>query len=185
MKQSDLYELAQDQQGYFTTQQAKSVGYTALSLHHYAQKGVFEAIQYGIYRFIQFPPSEDEDLMIAWLWSKKEGVFSHDTALSKHDISDVFPSQIHISLPTNHSKRRIVPEGILVYFADIPKKDIQWYGDVPITKPRRTILDMSKVNTDCNIIEQAITNGIKQNLFRLSDVLDALNYLYRTLKAQS
>ena len=185
MKQPELYELAIDQKGYFTTQQAKLVGFSSLSLHHYVQREIFFPIQYGIYRFAQFPPSEDEDLMVVWLWSKKEGVFSHETALLKHQLSDVLPSKIHITLPLHHSKRRKKPKGIRVYFDDISKKDIEWHGDIPITKAKKTILDLSNQSADCNIIEQAITNGVKQNLFRLTDVLDALNYLYQNLKIKS
>ena len=178
-KWNQLFEIAQEQQGYFATKQATSLGLASASLYQKVKSEELMSIQHGIYRFVKYPISENEDLMVVWLWSKKEGVFSHDTALSRYQISDVFPSKIHITLPKMHSKNRKPPPNAIVYFDDIPKKDRTWFGELPYTTPKRTINDFAKGYGDPNIIEQAVTNGIKQGLITLDSVLCALAYLVK------
>ncbi len=41
----------------------------------------------GVYRLVHFPVGDHEDLTAVWLWSEREGVFSHETALALHDLS--------------------------------------------------------------------------------------------------
>jgi hypothetical protein len=38
--------------------------------------------------------------VVAWLWSDKQGVFSHQTALALHGLSDTLSAKAHLSLPT-------------------------------------------------------------------------------------
>ena len=109
---NQLYEVSQEQLGYFTTQQARAVGLAPNSLYQKVRSGGIVSIQHGIYRFSQYPITEEDDLMEIWLWSKKEGVFSHDTALEKYNISDVFSAKTHITLPKSHSKYRKSPSGV-------------------------------------------------------------------------
>jgi hypothetical protein len=49
-----------------------------------------------VLRLAQFPPSDHEDLVPLWLWAQKLGVFSHETALFLHDLSDVLPANRHM-----------------------------------------------------------------------------------------
>lgn len=75
-----LFEVAQGQQGYFTTRQAASVGYSPQLLHKYLQNRTVVRVRRGIYRLVHFPASQEEDLVPLWLWSDRVGVFSHETA---------------------------------------------------------------------------------------------------------
>src|SRR5689334_22459123 len=108
-----LYEVASSQEGLFTTRQAASAGYSPPLLVHHQHAGRIVRIRRGIYRLIHYPPGEYEELVVAWLWSEREGVISHQTALSLHGLSDVLPTQLHITLPTSFRKRRFrVPNGL-------------------------------------------------------------------------
>lgn len=176
---NDLYEIASEQKGYFLTQQAIKLGISAPLLSQKIRKNQLESVHQGIYRFTQFPASDNEDLMIIWLWSKKEGVFSHETALSIYDISDVLPSKIYITLPLTHSRRRTPPKGVIVYFDLLEDKDITWYEEFQITKIKRTLMDLVIKKFDQEIIEQAITTGIQTNLFTLSMISKVLSLLYK------
>ena len=60
---------------------------------------------------------DHEELVIAWLWSDKQGVFSHQTALALHGLSDALPSKAHILLPATWRARRLrVPADVIVRF---------------------------------------------------------------------
>jgi predicted transcriptional regulator of viral defense system len=42
--------------------------------------------------------------MLWWLWSKNregvsQGVYRHETALSLHDLTDLMPSKLHMTVP--------------------------------------------------------------------------------------
>jgi hypothetical protein len=37
--------------------------------------------------------------VVLWLWSGREGVFSHETALALHELSDVMPATRHVTVP--------------------------------------------------------------------------------------
>jgi predicted transcriptional regulator of viral defense system len=75
-----------------------------------------------------FPNAEHEELTVIWLWSDRQGVFSYDTALSLHSLSDVLPSIAHITLPTSWRKRRLrVPEGVEIHYADVSENERTWF----------------------------------------------------------
>src|SRR5580692_4974596 len=115
-----LYEIAAAQDGLFTTQQAAEAGYSPQLLVHHLSSGTATRVQRGIYRLVHFPAGEHEELVAAWLWSERVGVFSHETALALHGLSDALPSQVHVTLPIAWRKRRLrVPDGVLLEFAPV------------------------------------------------------------------
>src|SRR4051812_35498791 len=112
-----LYEIAAGQEGHFTTEQAAESGYSTALLVKHVKSGRFLHIRRGVYRLAHFPAGANEDLVVLWLWSEQQGVFSHQTALSLYELSDVLPLQVHLTLPASWRKRRLrVPEGLLLYF---------------------------------------------------------------------
>ena len=47
-------------------------------------------------------------------------MFSHETALALHELSDVLPGTIHLTLPAHDAKRRLrVPPGVELHFDDV------------------------------------------------------------------
>jgi len=55
----------------------------------------------GIYRLADFPPADRPDLMLWYLGLRieeiPEGTYSHETALSLHELSDIMPSKLHMT----------------------------------------------------------------------------------------
>src|SRR5271166_3711603 len=86
-----LFATAAAQEGLITTQQAAEAGYSPQLLIHYIQSGRIVRVRRGIYRLVHFPAGEHEELVTAWLWSERSGVFSHQTALALHRLSDSMP----------------------------------------------------------------------------------------------
>ncbi|MEZ4322217.1 MAG: hypothetical protein R3F61_32390 [Myxococcota bacterium] len=172
-----LHEVANGQSGHFTAQQASDAGFSPQLLHKHVQSGNLCRPIRGIYRITRFPPSEHEDLVILWLWSDQEAVFSHETALNLHDLSDALPGRVHLTLPTTTSKRKKTPDGVVVHFADIQPRERQWFGPVPLTRPARTVLDVAAAHGDAGLVAQAIDEGIRQGLFTFDQVAPAGSYV--------
>lgn len=139
---SRLYEVAAGQSGYVTTRQAQEAGYSLPLLTHHVKQGRLERARRGVYRLTHFPAGEHEDYVVLWLWSERAGVFSHETALALHHLSDAMPAVYHLTLPTAWSRRRLrVPPLVRLYFADVTGSDLTWAGGVPVTSPVRTLVD--------------------------------------------
>jgi predicted transcriptional regulator of viral defense system len=120
---------------------------------------------------VQYPSSDNEDLVIAWLWSAAQGVASHETALSLHHLSDVLPADIHLTVPSMWKKRRlVVPPIVLLHYSDLSPSETSWFGAVPVTNPLRTIRDCLEDALSPDLLHQAIAQGIRRGLFNAEDI---------------
>jgi predicted transcriptional regulator of viral defense system len=160
-----LYEVASGQEGHFTTQQAAEAGYSPQLLRKHIEAGRIVRVRRGIYRLVHFPAGEHEDLVVVWLWSERRGVFSHQTALGLHGLSDVLPSKIHLSVPASWSSRRLrVPAGVIVHHADVTKSERSWFGAVPATSASRTLEDCSRDKISPGLLRQAARDALARGL---------------------
>src|ERR1700685_1522887 len=113
-----LYEIAEGQQGFFTTKQAKAAGFAENTHPYHVQAGNWIREHRGIYRLALFPGAERADLVLWALWSRNrkeevEGVYSHHTALGLYDLSDLNPAKLHMTVPTDFRRNSEIP-GILL-----------------------------------------------------------------------
>ena len=160
-----LYEVAASQEGLFTTRQAASAGYSPPLLVHHQKAGRIARVRRGIYRLIHYPPGEHEELVTAWLWSDNQGVISHQTALSLRGLSDVLPTQIHLTLPLDWKRRRFrVPSGVQLHFADVPPADRSWLEVVPLTSTSRTLNDCAAAGVSPDLLRQAAKQALARGL---------------------
>ncbi len=147
------------------TQQAADAGYSPQLLRKHIQAGRVIRVRRGIYRLVHFPSNEHEELVVIWLWSERQGVFSHQTALGLHGLSDVLPSKLHLSLPASWSSRRLrVPTGVVVHYADVAKRERSWFGAVPATSPSRTLEDCSRDKISPDLLRQATRDALARGL---------------------
>lgn len=160
-----LYQAASEQEGLFTTQQAAGAGYSRALLAHHSRAGKVRHVRRGVYRLVHFPLSEHDDLVVAWLWSEHEGVLSHLTALALHRLSDVLPAQVHLTLPAAWRQRRFrVPEDLVLHHGDVPAADRAWFGPVPITTPRRTLIDCAHDDLTPELLSQAAQQAVHRGI---------------------
>jgi predicted transcriptional regulator of viral defense system len=168
-----LYEIAAGQEGLFTTQQAAEAGYSPQLLLHHLSSGTAVRVRRGIYRLVHFPAGEHEELVSAWLWSERSGVFSHQTALALHRLSDALPARLHLTLPAAWQRRRFrVPEGLVLHHADIPTQDRTWFGPVPITSVKRTLNDCARDGLSPELLRQAAKEALHRGLVVRADLPD-------------
>ncbi len=173
-----LFEVAVSQDGLFTTEQAATAGYSPQLLIHYVRIGRVVRVRRGIYRVVHFPVAEHEQLASIWLWSSQAGVFSHQTALALHGLSDVLPAQVHLTLPLDWRRRRLrVPDGVIVHHADLPPEDRAWFGAVPTTTPARTLNDCASAGLSPELLQRAARQAVHRGLVNedgLREVEEAL-----------
>jgi predicted transcriptional regulator of viral defense system len=168
-----LFETAAAQAGLFTTKQAAEAGYSPQLLVHYVRTGKAVRVRRGIYRLVHFPAGDHEELVAAWLWSDREGVVSHQTALALHGLSDALPSRIHLTLPAAWRRRRFrVPADIVLHHADVPPQDRSWYGAVRTTNPRRTLNDCAREGLSPELLRQAAQQALRRGLVAVQEFLD-------------
>jgi predicted transcriptional regulator of viral defense system len=175
-----LYATAEGQEGLFTAAQAGEAGYSAQLLGHHRRRGTFRRVRRGIYRLVRFPPGEHEDLVVAWLWAERAGTLSHDTALGLHQLSEILPAKVHLTLPVEWRKRRLrVPQGFVLHYADLVPREIVWQGPVPITSVERTLNDCAAASLSPELLRAASAQALARGLvdrYQLGGVARALEH---------
>ncbi|MER2565608.1 MAG: type IV toxin-antitoxin system AbiEi family antitoxin domain-containing protein [Myxococcaceae bacterium] len=160
-----LFDIASAQAGFFSTRQAAEAGYSPQLLQKHLNAGRVVHERRGVYRLVHFPHVEHEELASVWLWSERAGVFSHQTALALHGLSDALPARAHLTLPAAWRRRRLtVPEDVLLHFADLAADTRAWVGPVPVTTPARALNECSDGGFAPDLLrqaaEQALTRGL-------------------------
>lgn len=177
----DLFAIAQSQMGYFTTKQAAAAGYSPQLLHKYLENGKVTRVRRSIYRLVHFPASEHEDLVMLWLWTEQVGVFSHETALALHDLSDALPSRVHMTVPAIWRRRRLrVPDGLVLHFADLRAIDRASFSAVPVTTPGRTLRDCIDADVSPDLVRQGVLQARQRGLISRVDEAELGSALERT-----
>ncbi|HYQ42659.1 MAG TPA: type IV toxin-antitoxin system AbiEi family antitoxin domain-containing protein [Polyangiaceae bacterium] len=160
-----LFDFALGQDGHFTTKQAAEAGYSSQLLIKYIKSGRIIRVMRGIYRVVHFPAGEHEGLTTLWLWAEGAGVFSHETALSLHQLSDVLPRQVHLTLPVDWANRRLrIPKGLVLYYAEVPKRERVDLGPISVTRIWRTLIDCVAAHVSPDLIEQAVRQARARGL---------------------
>jgi predicted transcriptional regulator of viral defense system len=174
-----LFQCAQAQSGFFTTEQANGAGYSRQLLNHHVHAHRVERWHRGVYRLVHFPQqSTREDLVVYWLWSSKDGVFSHETALSIHQLSDALPARVYMTLPRSEARhRRRAPAALVLSYDEISAADRNMIDGVVVTSPARTVNDCARAAVAPELVRQAVEEGRAQGLFGEADIKPARKYL--------
>jgi predicted transcriptional regulator of viral defense system len=159
-----LYELAEDQAGYFTAAQARAAGLHQVRLVQLHHSGDIERVTRGVYRLTRYPISSLGEYMEAALWPQvrrpdAQGVISHESALAIYGLSNASPAKVHVTLPTEFRIRRAVPKRLALHYADLTPKDVQRVEGVPVTTAARAIRDAHATHLGPALIRQAIHDG--------------------------
>ena len=157
----NLYEIAEEQAGYFTSAQAQSAGFSLPLLSYHAATGRYDRVDHGLYRLVQFPGSPYEDLFVAWLRTGPESVISHESALAVYELSDVLPVEVHIIVPRTASRRR---EGLRIHTNQLHPDEVTSRVGLPVTTVARTIADVITIGMSIDLVKQAVEEAIQRGL---------------------
>lgn len=174
-KVTKLFQIAEGQHGYFTAKQAASAGFLPTNFTYHVKAGTWTHEGTGIYRLKNFPTSRESQMAYFALWSRNredeiQGAYSHETALSIQDLSDVNPSKLHMTVPTTFRKSVDTPKILILHFGDLDQSEIQTINGIKITSPLRTLTDVFKSPTSHEFVEQAVQQAYAKGLISLSDI---------------
>jgi predicted transcriptional regulator of viral defense system len=189
-KADRLFEVAESQQGYFTAGQAVECGYPTSSHVYHLKAGTWQREYRGICRLTRFPAMEYAQYALWALWSRNrqgvpQGVYSHQTALSLYDLSDLMPSRLHMTVPAGFRRNVPIPDILILHKGNIAADEIEEREGYRVTRPIRAVTDLladSSVSVDH--IRQALREGLKRGLVARAEIerhaqRQALNILLR------
>ena len=163
-----LYQIAEQQGGYFSAVQARQAGFSRSLLAYHLGTGRFERVKPRIYRLVQFPTSPHEDLYVAWLQAGPRAVISHDSALALYNLSDLLPSQVHVTVPSTTSRRRT---GLRFHTKQLEPGDVARYEGLPVTTVLRTLADVAAAGLADEQVRQAIHEALRRGLITRDSLL--------------
>jgi predicted transcriptional regulator of viral defense system len=167
-----LYALAETQGGYFTAADAKDLGYAYPHQHFHVKRGNWIRVDRGIFRLKRFPVSPHEDLIHWWLWSRKQGAISHESAAAIYDIGDVLPRTTHLTVPK--SFRKVAPRTVMLHKAQLHPTDIERREGFAVTTPLRTILDLMQGQLDPERLSLVTKDALQKGLVTRKEILHVL-----------
>ena len=165
----ELFALAEEQDGLFTSKEARSLGIQDSVLVRLRQRGRLERMSRGVYRIAHYPAERLAQYREAILWAKASSgpediALSHETALMLYGISDVNPSRVHLTVPESARMRRVHPKWIAINRANLATEDILLHEGMPVTTVERSILDVLATTHRKEFARQAIMDAVRKGL---------------------
>lgn len=160
----ELLEAATEQYGYVTTDDARALGVDPAQLRIMGHRGLVEHVARGVYRFPIVPTTALDQYMEAVLWPHTTAVLSHATALDVHDLCDVNPARIHLTVPADYRLRRDVPRVLELHRRDLDPGDITRCAGIPIVTVARAIRDGIEAYVGDHLIDQALDTARNRGL---------------------
>jgi predicted transcriptional regulator of viral defense system len=176
-----LFEIADRQQGYFTSTQAEQCGFSRTNFHRYLSNNEWIKEERGIYRLAHYPITNRPELVLWSLWSRNknglvQGVWSHETALDIYELSDVMPSKMHMTVPKKFRRRVKPPKILVLHFADLSEEDIRSQQGYRVTSPLRTLIDSVESNRlSEDLISQALHDALRKGIISREELNESNN----------
>lgn len=158
-----LDTMLDEQKGIMRTADAISAGVSKPYFYEYVKSRNLEQTAHGIY----VSPDAWADPMYLLGLRCKQAVFSHDTALFLHDLTDREPLRYTVTVTTGYNPSRLTASGVKVYTI---KKELYPLGlttigtpfghDVAVYDRERTICDV--VRSRSTIEAQSFQDAIKR-----------------------
>ena len=161
-----LFDAVSSQHGYFTTRQAAECGIRRKLLSYFVGTGRFTRVHHGVYRLRDYPYSLHEEVVAAWLAvGRDDAVVSHESALDIHDLSDIIPRAIHLTIPRSHRYRRR-PPGVKLHTTVTPlvDEDVVIREGIRVASPARAIADATTAGAGPEQIEMAVRQGLERGI---------------------
>ncbi len=156
-----LLALAARQSGYFTAAQALDLGYSYPAQRYHAQRGNWLRVDRGIYRLPEWPTGPRDNLVRWSLWSRGRAVVSHETAMSVHELGDVDPARVHLTVPRNFRQK---DPGVVIHWAEVPRSDVEEHDGFRVTTPLRSLLDVAAGDLDLDQLARAIEEALARGM---------------------
>lgn len=163
--QEKLEKLIEDNNGLILTKQVVEAGISREYLNVLLKENKLERVSHGVY----LTPDAFDDEMYRLQARNERAIFSHETALYLHDLTDRDPLEWSVTVPAGYNPSHLKDEGVKVYSI---KKELYQLGVTELeTQFGRKIQVYNKERTICDILRNrnnmdiAILNdGVKRYL---------------------
>ena len=162
-----LKALLKDSKGIITAQIAGVHDIHREYLSEFVRQNKLIRVNHGIY----ITPDVWEDRMVLLQLRKRKMVYSHETALYLHDLTDRDPVTYSVTVPTGYNTSRLNHEGLIVHTI---KKELLEVGiqtmqttfgnDIRTYNMERTICDIlrDRKNQDTAIMSDALKRYVRK-----------------------
>jgi predicted transcriptional regulator of viral defense system len=174
-----LFELAEDNYGFVTVDQARRAGIRPQRLAEMARRGALRHEGIGLYRLEPFPAHELDSYKKATLWPYGvEGVLSHETALELYGLSDVNPAKIHMTVPKHYRVRhREVPPLYQLHHEHLDERDVTRYEGLPVVAIAKAIRQCHEAHLRRDLLRQALEEAKDQGLIKRREYIQLADEL--------
>jgi predicted transcriptional regulator of viral defense system len=145
--------------GVVTAEEARNQGISTALLKQWIDKGKLDRISRGIYSL----PNDSVDSLFVMQLRCGKGIYSHETALMLHDLSDRVPSKNVMTVPKGYNTHRLNGEMIEFHWVDknihelgLIKMTSMYGNEIKVYDLERTICDIIKYRSSMDL---AIVNG--------------------------
>lgn len=159
--------LIEKYKGIIQTSQVTEVGISKPVFYNYVKEKKLEQIEHGVYIVEN---TWIDDMYLIHLRCK-QAVFSHETALFFHDLTDREPSPYSVTVKQGYNPTRLRENGIKVYTTKpelhdvgIMTADTNFGHSVTVYDMERTICDL--IRSRSNIEIQTLQGALKQYVRR-------------------
>ena len=176
-----LLVTAEQQQGLFTAKQAGEAGYSDAARVYQVKSGNWLRKARGVYQLADYPNTERPDLVLWSLWSRgvddiPQGVYSHQTALSIHELTDLQPAKLHMSVPTKFRRRSPIPKILILHWQNLTADDVIEMEGYRVTRPLRAIVDLLRSSeVHPGILQDGLKQGMDRGLITIGEARNALD----------
>lgn len=156
-----LNATALRQAGYFTARQASAAGYNYQAQKYHVDHGNWTRVDRGLFRLPDWPTGENDQYVQWWLWSGRRAVVSHASALALHDLGDVNPHLVHLTVPPSF---RAQDSAVVLHKAVLLPDDIEDRTDFHVTTVVRTLLDVAFGDIGQEQLDVAVADALGRGL---------------------
>jgi len=158
---ASLRAVLDQNHGMITTAQANGVGVSNERLCLLVKAGSLVRVSFGVYA----DSDEFVDMMYAIQLRRPAAIYSHETALYLHDLTDRDPLAYAVTVPTGYNATRLRAEGVTVFAI---KRELHRLGVVQLpTVFEHTVRAYSMERTICDCLRS-------RNQMDLAIVTDAV-----------
>jgi predicted transcriptional regulator of viral defense system len=180
---NELQAILTQNGGTITTAQANKAGVSNERLRLLTKAGELEKVSFGIY----ISPDEFTDKMYAAQLRRPKIIYSHETALFLHDLTDRDPLGYSVTVPTGYNTSKLREDGFSVFnikreLHDVGITQLQtMFGNtVSVYGLERTICDCLRSRNQMDIA--ILTDAVKRYAKRKDKNLNVLMRMAETFK---
>lgn len=178
-----LAPLAAEQDGYFTTAQARTRGVDDSRLVRLVEEGFLERIMHRVYRVavgVPVSPRIRADLYVKYLalddrrlpWdgeTKPRVVVSHESAAELRHIGNLPADEARF---TSESRRTTTIPAVRIATALLPAEEWEYIegGRVPVTTAARTIVDLALGSVGRDYVARAAEDALRSRTMTLGEL---------------